>query len=160
MSYELFCAIIGDKDGFPVKFDGTQTVGSLKDAIKAKAAQTLASVDAHALTLYKVNIDISNKKISARVKEQICQSSIDFDREQKLDPVDDLSDYWGESDLPKKKTIHILVELPAGESIGSIDPRSGASLRQAPFPHLSHSQQAPTDSIHSETGHGCTERCR
>ena len=113
MPNPLFCAIISEDTLLPIKFNGTQTVAELKDVIKAKAAQTLASVDAHTLTLYKVNIDISNKETSSGVKKQISQSSIEVDR-QELDPEDDLSEYWGESDLSKKKTIHILV--PRGES--------------------------------------------
>ena len=115
MPNPLFCAIISENSLIPIKFNGTQTVGELKDVIKAKAAQTLALVDAHTLTLYKVNIDISNKETSPGVMKQISQSSIKVDR-QELDPVDNLSEYWGESDLPKRKTIHILVQMPRGES--------------------------------------------
>jgi hypothetical protein len=118
MPYRLFCAIYGENTTFAVNIDETQTVDELKKRIKAEKDPELASYAADSFTLYKVNINISKEEIYAEVMEKIKQSSITDDR-KKMVPAYELSDYWEESN-PPKKTIHILVQLPRGESIGLI----------------------------------------
>ena len=111
MPDDLFYAIIGDKDLHSIdKFDETWTVNTLKKRIKEEKAHMLASYHVDTLTLYKVNIDISNKQIYPGIMEQIRQRSIMADKEA-LIAAYKLSRYWGESELPKR-TIHILVEFP------------------------------------------------
>ena len=126
MPRNLFCAILGENSPLSVPFDETQIVDELKKLIKKEAAQTLASVDAHNLTLYEVNIDISSDEALKQVTGKVSQNTTYTQEIQDLstkpkraltNPAEDLSEYWGE-DLPKK-TIHVLVELPQGESIDS-----------------------------------------
>ena len=115
MSDELFFAILGEKELIFLNVDMTWTVGKLQSHIKE---MTEITSPAHKLRLYRANIDI---KTTPRVMEQIWESSIKFQREE-LFPAYELSEYWGKN-LPKT-TIHVLVELPPGESINSIDPRA------------------------------------
>ena len=130
MSYELFYAIIGDKNLFSADIDETWTVNTLKKCIKKEEAHKLASYDVDTLTLYKVNIDISKTDIHDKVMQQIHQSSIEVG--EKMIPAFKLSRYFKEQDVPEK-TIHILVELPSGESINSIDPRVWCVAETSPI---------------------------
>ena len=131
MTDKLYCAILGDASIFSVDFNNTQTVEELQDAIKAKKKHALASYDASSLVLYKVNIDISNKEIYPGLMEQLRQSSIN--KGEMLAPPYALSEYWGESDLPKKKTINVLVHVSRGESIDSIEPRVWCVAETSPI---------------------------
>ena len=105
-------------------------MAELKDRIREKKQHTLASYEADTLTLYQVNIDISSDEAFEQVTGKVSQNRTYTQDIQNLstepkrvltNPSKDLSEYWGE-DLPKK-TIHILVELPPGDSIDSMDPR-------------------------------------
>jgi Crinkler effector protein N-terminal domain len=57
MSSTLLCFIPSGKRVFSVEIDKTRIVDQLKDAIKKKKEQTLANVEADALTLYRVAIN-------------------------------------------------------------------------------------------------------
>ena len=126
MRYSIFCTIIGEKSAFKLLIDDTWIVDELKDEIKKKAAQTLASIDAFKLTLYKVDIDMSMNY--RQVIEIISQDKTYTQEIQGLstkreldDPSEKLSVIF--SPRPADRRISILVELPPGESIDSIDPR-------------------------------------
>ncbi|KAG0195374.1 hypothetical protein BGX31_006341, partial [Mortierella sp. GBA43] len=56
----LFCILEGESTPFPVTIDSDKTVGDLKDAIKTKKSNYLASIDADQLTLWKVSIQIND----------------------------------------------------------------------------------------------------
>ena len=131
MSYELICAILGERNAITLKVDMTWTVGELQNAIKEETETTSA---AHKLTLYRVNIDISDTKLIPRVMEQICESSFEFQRE-KLSPGYCLSDYWGASDLLRGKIIHIIVKMPRGESS---DSRAYGAVAETHLPNNLH----------------------
>ena len=115
MPYTVSCAIIGHKALFSVKINKTQTVDELKDAIKAKKQDALASFDASSLMLYKVDIDISKKETLAEVMLQISQSLIKVNEE--LNPFFTIREYYKAA--PRRKSIHILIQLPRGELIDS-----------------------------------------
>ena len=134
MSYTLWCAIIGDKAAFGVDIKETQTVGELKDKIKAQAANTLASYTADSLTLYKVNINILTDEAYLQAMQLIFQNTTcaqvvqaippitaDSKQEELINPLSELSKYFGNSDF-SGAAIRILVQLPQGESI---HPRCG-----------------------------------
>ena len=55
----LICAILGTKAVLTVTLDDTQTVADLKKETKATNENTVASFDAHRLTLYKVKLRVS-----------------------------------------------------------------------------------------------------
>ena len=143
MPYTLYCAIIGrnDNDIFPIHINETQTVGELKHEIKKKAETTGS---AHNLKLYKVDINISDDddddddetfNVSTNYKqvmEKISQNTTYTQEIQDLstkpkqvltNPLRKLSAIFRKSPPCVDETIHILVELPPGESIDSIDPR-------------------------------------
>ena len=114
MPYDLFYAITGVQDVYAVEiFDGTWTVNTLKEHMKVGNPQMLASYHANTLTLYKVNIDISKTDIIDEVTKQTHRRST-ADGTLMI-PALKLSRYFQEPDVPPEM-IHILVELPPGES--------------------------------------------
>ena len=125
MPYPLFCAIIGDKEAFPIIVLETESVGELKVRIKAEKAQTLAPVAASALTLYKVDIPvaeaypevmraISQSATCAQVLRAIQPQNTVEDTLKLTNPFHELSTIYPST--PARYTIHILVQLPPGES--------------------------------------------
>ena len=133
MPYNLCCAILGHKTAFSVDIDETRMVGELKDEIKAKKAHALSSYDADSLVLYKVNINIpdngDNDEAYHQVIAKISQNTTytqeiqNLSAEQQVltNPLRRLSTIFGELS-PVDTGIRILVELPPGESVDSIDP--------------------------------------
>lgn len=102
----LFCYVLGDdpQQIFPVKIAPTETVGDLKDAIKAKKSNTLKDVDADTLKLWKVSIPVDS-----RFKERIETSA--FAEEGCLQPMSELSEIFPDS--PLRKHVHIVIKPPA-----------------------------------------------
>ena len=133
---KVWCAIIGKELVFSIQINKTQTVYDLKKRIKEKVPSTLASIDAASLKLYKVNIDIDDGDDGDEVKfdraiRAISQNPTytkeiqDLSTEPKqvlTNPFRELSAIF-QSSPPVDGWIHILVELPQGESIDSMDPR-------------------------------------
>ena len=117
MLQTLFCIVLGETTAFPVDIDENMTVGHLKDAIKEKTKPGLDRFAAHALTLYKVNIDMSDK---AKFTKEIQDISQDLSKTEKelFNPSEELSNVFGETGPPKGK-IHILVKSPEGELMDS-----------------------------------------
>ena len=136
----FYCAIIGrnDNDIFPINIHEAQTVGELKDEIKKKGETT---GPAHTLTVHQVNVAAADAHI--QVMEAISQSVTcsqameamkaihpqliraiphTGDTHKRLtNPFQELSTFLPPT--PVQGTIYILVELPQGESIDSMDPR-------------------------------------
>ena len=129
MSYTLVCIIIGESTAFPVKIDETQTVGELKKFIKKETEPDLDGVAAHRLTLYKVNIDMSDK---AKFTKEVQDISQDLSKTEKelFNPSEELSHVFKSPD-PLKGNIHILIQLP-GESI---DPKVGGAVAEVNVVH-------------------------
>ena len=151
----FYCAIIGrnDNDIFPVAINEARTVGELKDEIKKKAETTSP---AHTLTLYQVNIDISRDGACEHVMEKLSQNTTYTQEIQDLstkpkrvltNPAFKLSKYFKEPDVPKE-TIDILVELPPGESIDSINLRVWCVAETSPY-FLSHALFTGSPEAHS-----------
>ena len=124
MQIRLCCSIIGETTQFPITIDEAQLVGELKDAIKQTLQPASDNFAAHSLKLYKVNIDVSTQELVNKAIIAISTSSIEFDKNE-LVSVWKVSRYFQESGDPAKaiheETIHILAQLPPGESI---DPRA------------------------------------
>ncbi|KAI8344978.1 hypothetical protein B0O80DRAFT_534669, partial [Mortierella sp. GBAus27b] len=99
----LFCILEGESTPFPVTIDSDKTVGDLKDAIKTKKSNYLASIDADQLTLWKVSIQINDNDETPILLDNVSDK-------KKLGPSADLSDVFEEK--PPKKRIHILVQRP------------------------------------------------
>lgn len=118
----LWCITSGTPNGtwFPVDIDENQTVDDLKDKIKEKKPNALAGVDAYALTLYKVNIDVSVGNDYRRINDEIIRGVYEFIHhpKQELFPSQIMSEVFTGPDLPHE-VIHILAERPTGESINS-----------------------------------------
>ena len=113
MQYKIFCIIPNGEDAFSVNIDETETVDDLKKRIM------IATVDAAALTLWRVNIDASNMQ-SAIINASNIQNAINasnmqgFELSEKpvlLNPVAQLSGVV-EQFNPDDPKIHILVQLP------------------------------------------------
>jgi len=121
--YKLFCAIFGQQtDAFHVNIDKAQTVSDLKGEIKKEIQQTLGSIDHGALTLYKVDIDVSDNAAYHKAIEQIHHNTVTASKELLSNPVHELSAIFGQS-IPAGGRIHILVQLPLGQSIDLVNPR-------------------------------------
>ena len=114
MSSELFCFIPGGKSVFSVEIDKTKIVDQLKKAIKKKKTQTLANVEPHALTLYRVAIDrsLDNKQ----QETTLTQLSENWGERKELINTDQLSSIFDEQP-PDGKIWVTLVQIPQGESI-------------------------------------------
>jgi hypothetical protein len=110
MRYEIFCIIPGGNPAFSVKIDETETVGHLKKEIKAQNGQTLATVDAVALTLYRIEVDGSNEELYIEEVKRLAQ---DLSILPKLQVVDKLAEVFASS-APNRQKIHILVKPPKG----------------------------------------------
>ena len=129
---------------FSVVIDENQTVDELKDKIKERNQNGLATVDTYALTLYKVNIDVSVDNNYRRIINEIFRGVYKFihPNKQELFPSQIMSEVFEGPKLPH----HILVELPTGESTiqgfnetlerrqtGSMGHQPGLQTRPPPF---------------------------
>jgi hypothetical protein len=102
---ELNCFIQGDDAThiFPVKIARTDSVGTLKRAIKEEKQVALEHVDADALKLWTVSVAVDD-----RFKENVKKEELRV--EEELSPVDPLSDVFKET--PAQKHVHIIVCSP------------------------------------------------
>ena len=101
----------GDSECFSVEIDETHRVEDLKEKIKTKREITF---NAAALTIYKIEIEISDDDEYTRITNLISQGDYDFPNKQRLSPSRKISMAFG-GDLDE--TIEVLVELPPGEQI-------------------------------------------
>jgi Crinkler effector protein N-terminal domain len=112
----LFCIVSDGTTPFPVAIDETQSVGELKKAIKKETKPGLDAFAPHELTLYKINVDISNDDTWDKTIHDISRGDYKFSEKKKLNPTFKVSEYPGGTGFPEK-TIHILVDFPSGEPI-------------------------------------------
>jgi len=115
MLYKILCFVPGDHSTMLVNIDEQSWVAELKNKIKEMAPATLNGIDAHRLTLYRVEVDRTYdmqqcidefKRLSGNLNE--CTKLNDVEKE--------LSVFFGESP-PEGKKYYILVQLPEGKSI-------------------------------------------
>jgi len=114
--YTIWCIVVGETIPFSVEVHQTETVDELKDHIKKETKPTFDAFDADQLTLYKIDVDATDKNTYIKIVQDISQDLSDTEKATKLDALDELSEVFGTMG-PPKKSIHILVECPAGESI-------------------------------------------
>ena len=115
----LTCFVPGSKDVFLVDIDETKSVSHLKKEIMK--ANPLATVNEAALTLYKINIDISgisDEKYKQIIAELSRHDDYVFTTKEFLRPSKKLNTVFGSSD-PSKDRIHILAVPPPGKPINS-----------------------------------------
>jgi Crinkler effector protein N-terminal domain len=108
VTLQLNCWVFGDDitQVFPIKIVNTESVGTLKEAIKDKKQPVLDHVTADSLTLWKVSVP-ANRRL------QQALSSVPLTDETSLSAVDDLFEVF--SDAPCHKHLHIVVKLRVGE---------------------------------------------
>ena len=119
--YTLNCLVPGAKDTFSVKIKKDQSVDDLKKVIKKKNEPRFNHFDADELTLHQINVDVSNESEYVNIMLEVSQPGYVFIPKKKLHPMQEISEHFEDSDPPKRKTIHILVEPPQSKSI---DPRA------------------------------------
>jgi len=99
---ELNCFIHNDDHHhvFPIKIVQTESVGTLKKAIKEEKKVVLKHFDADALQLWDVSIVVNDG-----FKENV--SRVELKDEKVLSPVDALSDVF--SEIPVRKHHHVII---------------------------------------------------
>jgi hypothetical protein len=111
---ELNCLVLGDDSSniFPVKIESTESVGTLKDAIKEKKQERFKSVDADSIVLWKVSITDDDG-----LQQQI--EGLNLVEEQSLRrPAARLSKIF--SDPVEDEHVHILVRPPPARECSSL----------------------------------------
>ena len=105
MSIKIFCLEKGRtpavQHAFPVNISRDETVGDLKDAIKAKKPNDFAGIDADRLRLWQVEIPVDRNDL---IQGQPLQD------DDQLKATDYIDEYW--TDPPKRRHIHVIVKLP------------------------------------------------
>jgi hypothetical protein len=101
MSIKLFCLVQKETTPFPVVINRGETVGDLKDAIKAKNPNDFQGVDARKLRLWKVEIPDDHSDL---IQGQTLQDN------NQLLPTHYLDEYW--TDTPPRRHIHVIIKLP------------------------------------------------
>jgi len=111
----IWCFLVGGGEAFRIDIDEsrTWTMLALKDDIKVKMAPALDTVAAHALVLYRVEID---KSYDTEKRTDEFERSPEDLKYTKLDNFEELLEIFGKSPLPGKIDV-ILVRTPEGESI-------------------------------------------
>ena len=116
----IWCFLIGDRDVFPVDINEIHTwwtVTHLKHAIKVKLSNTLATVAADALTLYRVAIDESSCYNGVTYMNEFTRLSHNLKECTELDEKQQVSVIFDERP-PPGRMYHILVKPP--RVVGSI----------------------------------------
>jgi len=116
MPYILYCLVLGEATPFPVKINKTQSVAELKKAIKKDKKKDFNDVDANNLTLYKIEVDISDDTKYEAITRDISRPDYVFKPKVLLNVVRQLARVFPATG-PPKDTIHILVERPQSKSI-------------------------------------------
>ena len=113
MTYTLLCITQGGNTPFSITVNETQTVHYLKGEIKKKAPE-FNNFDDCMLTLYKINVDISDDDKYATIMHNISQPDYVFDPKLELIPIHKISKYFAQD---SERNINILAEPPQSESI-------------------------------------------
>ncbi|RHZ70234.1 hypothetical protein Glove_274g2 [Diversispora epigaea] len=116
----LNCLVKGDdpyENCFEIEINKTKTINALKKAIKGEQKNTFATIDAHQLKLWKVNISLSESNEKLNLLNNRSHAMIEEGLEGiKLLASEDVQDYFKQ---PTKKHIHIIVECPPESTISS-----------------------------------------
>ena len=116
MEYTLNCLVLGAEDTFPVKIKGAQSVGELKDEIKKKKEPRFNGLAADELTLYQINVDISDDNDIGDIMHEVSQPGYVFNPKRKLQAARKLARVFRGTG-PPDDTVHILVVPPQSKSI-------------------------------------------
>jgi len=103
---ELNCLVLGDDSShiFSVKIASTESVFTLKKAIRDEKNNAFQHVDADSLILWKVSIPVGSE-FQDKFSELI------LDDTKSLSAVDRLSNIF--SDVPQDRHLHIVVRAPS-----------------------------------------------
>ncbi|KAF8415559.1 hypothetical protein EV426DRAFT_57687 [Tirmania nivea] len=123
----LFCIVHGEQDAapFPVRVNGGNTIGELKDIIKEKNPNDFRHIDARHLKLWKWNQPADADRVS----------DLDLDSGKVLNPMKKISNIFGD-DLPKEECIHIIIKAPEAATQSSKRRRLG-NLNTPPLDYSS-----------------------
>ncbi len=118
VAYTVTCAILGHRKAFSVEIDSDKPVSTLKSKIRAEEFQALDSFQASDLKLYKINIPVpDNIPTYETLIDSIYLRTIRLNEANELrHPFHKLSTF---QDGFPDGNLHILVEVPAGESFSS-----------------------------------------
>jgi hypothetical protein len=105
---QLNCWVFGDDVSrvFPVKITNTESVGTLKKAIKEEKKPAFDHVTADSLALWKVSFPVNHS-----LQQNL--ANLDLTDETSLSFVDDLFDLF--SNVPPSKHLHIVVKPRVGK---------------------------------------------
>ena len=112
MMYTLFCMIEGQYIPFSVKINETQSVDELKTEIRKKTSNRFRNIAADKLTLYKINVDASDRNKYEDTMHAISQPDYVFNPKLMLNPGQRISRYFGQPSDRPEGNILILVEPP------------------------------------------------
>ena len=114
MSYTIWCLISGEDNEFHVKLDESNMVAHLKEIIKVTCQ--LASMDAKKLTLYHINLKLSDEAGAPPLHNTIkmMMKELKEKGESPLHPIHKVRKYYpaGLDD----NMVQIFVQLPESES--------------------------------------------
>jgi hypothetical protein len=113
---KLLCVISGSDTVFVVKINKTQYVDELRQAITTERSQLLDGVDAASLTLYKINVVVSNTDNHDEIVQKISRGVYEFEEIEKLNAGDMVSRYFVRG---LSGVMQVLAERPPGEPIDS-----------------------------------------
>ncbi|KAF9294962.1 hypothetical protein BGZ74_011026 [Mortierella antarctica] len=111
-TFRLFCLLDGEStsNAFPVVIESSETVGELKERIKAKKTSVFHDVDADHLTLWCVSIPDPDDDDDNKNDVHIHVDNMPDKGRTKLKATHELSDIFQKK--PAKRTIHIIVKRP------------------------------------------------
>ena len=106
---ELYCLVLGDGPShiFPVKIAGTESVGTLKEVIKAKKPHRFQHLDADSLVLLQVSIS-ANSDEELQEKLRLRNKDLDVSLSSWKRLAEFFSGIGGEA-------LHIVIQAPTGE---------------------------------------------
>jgi hypothetical protein len=117
MPYTLVGFKPGDKSIFSVNIDSNKSVDQLKKEIKTSLDPKLKDVATNDLTLYKVNVDMSDYNQYDQIIKEMSRSDYRFPQKEKLVDIAEISRYFQKD---SGSTVEVLVEIPPGELIKSM----------------------------------------
>ena len=113
LQYSIFCILADSRSLILIDIENTKTVAELKDAIKVNAQHELRDYDAHQLKLYKIDVpfDESDKQEHFNTVQNVSQDLTNYKLLHPWVKLSTIEHGFGDG------LLHILIELPAGESI-------------------------------------------
>jgi hypothetical protein len=94
MQYNLVCFRPGDKHIFSIDIDENKSVDQLKQMITRNKERKLDDFPPEDLTLYKIEVDISNYNQYGQIVADMSRSDYVFPQKEELIPIAEISYYF------------------------------------------------------------------